>query len=155
PAPKLLAQTSPRALPDGTGRVQDRTEANTTERGRARAHYDVVRKFSRNAWRGSVAPHQLVEAGGLVHPPRKPIARRETQGKNMANRIRTTHVGSLPRPAKVIELNHQRVVGEKFDEAGFERELKTAVVDLVAQQKKAGIDLVNDGEFGHTMGWDY
>ena len=24
-----------------------------------------------------------------------------------------------------------------------------------AAQKEAGIDLVNDGEFGHTMGWDY
>jgi 5-methyltetrahydropteroyltriglutamate--homocysteine methyltransferase len=73
----------------------------------------------------------------------------------MADRIKTTHVGSLPRPAKVIELNHQRVAGEKIDEAAFERELKGAVVDAVQQQKKAGIDLVNDGEFGHTMGWDY
>ena len=73
----------------------------------------------------------------------------------MANRILTTHVGSLPRPAKVIELNHKRVAGEKVDEAAFDRELKTAVVDAVHRQKKAGIDLVNDGEFGHTMGWDY
>ena len=73
----------------------------------------------------------------------------------MADRILTTHVGSLPRPAKVIELNHQRVVGEQVEDAAFDRELKSAVVDLVAEQKRAGIDLVNDGEFGHTMGWDY
>ncbi len=73
----------------------------------------------------------------------------------MADRIQTTHVGSLPRPAKVIELNHKRADGEKVDEADFDRELKGAVVDAVARQKEAGIDLVNDGEFGHTMGWDY
>jgi len=73
----------------------------------------------------------------------------------MANRILTTHVGSLPRPAKIIELNHRRATGEKIDEAAFDRELKNAVVETVRKQKEAGIDLVNDGEFGHTMGWDY
>ena len=65
----------------------------------------------------------------------------------MPDRILTTHAGSLPRPAKVIELNHQRIDGEKVDEAAYQRELKDAVVDLV-RQKQAGIDLVNDGEFG-------
>ena len=73
----------------------------------------------------------------------------------MANRILTTHVGSLPRPEKLIELNHQRIVGEKVDEAAFEEELTSAVDDVVRRQKEAGIDLVNDGEFGHTMGFDY
>ena len=37
----------------------------------------------------------------------------------MANRILTTHVGSLPRPAKMIELNHKRADGEKVDEAAL------------------------------------
>jgi 5-methyltetrahydropteroyltriglutamate--homocysteine methyltransferase len=73
----------------------------------------------------------------------------------MANRILTTHVGSLPRPPKLIEFTHQRTVGEKFDEAAFEKELGGAVVDVVRRQKAAGIDLVNDGELGHTMGWAY
>jgi len=73
----------------------------------------------------------------------------------MANRILTTHVGSLPRPEKLIAFTHQRTVGEKFDEAAFERELKDAVVDVVRRQKAAGVDLVNDGELGHTMGWAY
>lgn len=53
------------------------------------------------------------------------------QEVSMASRIKTTHVGSLPRPAKVIELNHKRTNGEKIDEAAFDRELKTAVIDLV------------------------
>src|SRR5262245_50197404 len=88
------------------------------------------------------------------------IARRtgtnaNTKGEDMANRIKTTHAGSLPRPANIIEANRHRIDGEKVDEATFERELKGAVAELVARQKKAGVDFVNDGEFGHTMGWDY
>jgi 5-methyltetrahydropteroyltriglutamate--homocysteine methyltransferase len=73
----------------------------------------------------------------------------------MANRILTTHVGSLPRPKKLIELNHEQVTTEKIDKAAFDKELKSAVTDTVRRQKDVGIDLVNDGEFGHTMGWDY
>ncbi len=73
----------------------------------------------------------------------------------MADRILTTHVGSLPRPANMIELNRKRVDGEKIDDATYDRELKNAVVDVVKRQKDVGVDLVNDGEFGHTMGWHY
>ena len=72
----------------------------------------------------------------------------------MAERIKTTHVGSLPRPTKVIELNHERCQRD-VDEVEFDKELKDAVGDTVRRQKDVGIDLVNDGEFGHTMGWDY
>jgi len=72
----------------------------------------------------------------------------------MANRILTTHVGSLPRPAKLIEAAHTRTV-ENTDETAFEKELKGAVIDVVRRQKEAGIDLINDGELGHTMGWAY
>ena len=37
----------------------------------------------------------------------------------MANRILTTHVGSLPRPAKLLELSEKKTLGEKFDEAAL------------------------------------
>jgi 5-methyltetrahydropteroyltriglutamate--homocysteine methyltransferase len=46
-------------------------------------------------------------------------------------------------------------VGDPIDEAAYEQELRAAVVDLVRRQKEAGIDLVNDGEYGHTMGYAY
>jgi len=74
---------------------------------------------------------------------------------NSTDRILTTHVGSLPRPQRLIELNHRRLMEETVDEAVFARELKDAVADLVRHQQEAGIDLVNDGEFGHTMGYNY
>jgi 5-methyltetrahydropteroyltriglutamate--homocysteine methyltransferase len=73
----------------------------------------------------------------------------------MANRILTTHVGSLPRPAKFLEVSQKRTLGEKFDEAAYEKELKSGVAEVVLKQKEAGVDLINDGELAHTMGWSY
>ena len=73
----------------------------------------------------------------------------------MANRILTSHVGSLPRPAKFIEVSQKRTLGEKFDEAAYEAGLKDAVAEVVQKQKEAGVDLINDGELAHTMGWAY
>ncbi|MBV9238215.1 MAG: cobalamin-independent methionine synthase II family protein [Xanthobacteraceae bacterium] len=73
----------------------------------------------------------------------------------MANRILTTHVGSLPRPAKFLEVSQKRTLGEKFDEAAYETGLKEAVAEVVRKQKEAGVDLINDGKLAHTMGWAY
>ena len=73
----------------------------------------------------------------------------------MANRILTTHVGSLPRPQKLLDASQKRTLGQKFDEAEFEKTLKDAVIDVVRLQKEVGVDLINDGELGHTMGWAY
>ena len=70
----------------------------------------------------------------------------------MANRILTTHAGSLPRTQKLLELSQKKTLGEKFDEAALEQELKNATIDVVRQQKEAGVDLINDGELGHTVG---
>jgi 5-methyltetrahydropteroyltriglutamate--homocysteine methyltransferase len=73
----------------------------------------------------------------------------------MSNRILTTHVGSLPRPAKFIEVAQKRTLGEKFDEAAYDTELKSAVTEVVQKQREVGVDLINDGELAHTMGWAY
>jgi 5-methyltetrahydropteroyltriglutamate--homocysteine methyltransferase len=72
----------------------------------------------------------------------------------MTNRILTTHVGSLPRPETLLAAAHDRTVAGK-DEAVFEKELEGAVADVVRRQKELGVDLINDGELGHTMGWAY
>jgi 5-methyltetrahydropteroyltriglutamate--homocysteine methyltransferase len=73
----------------------------------------------------------------------------------MPNRILTSHAGSLPRPEKLISLNERRASGELADEEGFQRELSAAVTDVVARQREIGVDLVNDGEYGHSMGQRY
>jgi len=73
----------------------------------------------------------------------------------MPDRILTTHAGSLPRPEDLIALNEQRSEGNLPDEAEYQRKLRAAVADVVRRQRDTGIDLVNDGEYGHSMGQRY
>ena len=64
----------------------------------------------------------------------------------MQNRILTTHVGSLPRGKDVTDLVFGRERGEAVDEATFDRVIGAAVIDIVAKQAAAGIDVMSDGE---------
>jgi 5-methyltetrahydropteroyltriglutamate--homocysteine methyltransferase len=63
------------------------------------------------------------------------------------NRIQTTHIGSLPRPHQLLDALKVKYSGEPYDEAAFQRTLRTAVTDVVRKQKDGGIDIVTDGEF--------
>ncbi len=62
------------------------------------------------------------------------------------NRILTTHAGSLPRPARLVELYAARVEGKPIDEDELVREGEAATRWVVEQQRKAGIDIPSDGE---------
>src|SRR5215471_1370659 len=73
----------------------------------------------------------------------------------MPDRILTSHAGSLPRPEDLIALNQRRAAGELPDEAEYLDKLRAAVADVVARQVQLGVDLVNDGEYGHSMGQRY
>jgi hypothetical protein len=66
--------------------------------------------------------------------------------KRSGTRILTTHVGSLPRPKDLIELYEQDA-----PDGALQPRLKAAVADIVKQQVAAGVDVVNDGEFGKAM----
>jgi len=68
------------------------------------------------------------------------------------DRILTSHAGSLPRPEDLIELNRRRLDGESYDEEEYAEALRQATIDVVRRQAEIGIDLPNDGEYGHTMG---
>jgi len=72
-----------------------------------------------------------------------------------SERILTTHVGSLPRPPALIAANARRAGGEPGEEDAYREQLASAVAEVVARQKETGIDLVNDGEFGHAMASAY
>ncbi|KAA9394336.1 cobalamin-independent methionine synthase II family protein [Kocuria coralli] len=65
------------------------------------------------------------------------------------NHILTTHAGSLPRTRDLIDAARARVAGEDYD-----RLLSDAVDGVVARQHGTGIDVVNDGEYGHAMAED-
>ena len=70
----------------------------------------------------------------------------------MGSTIKTSHAGSLPRPDDLLELNRRRAAGEGVDEAAYAQELQDATIDVVRRQREVGIDLPNDGEYGHAMG---
>ena len=61
-------------------------------------------------------------------------------------RILTTHTGSLPRPPDLTELVFARQEGKEVDFATFRAVADRAVGDVVRRQRKAGIDIVSDGE---------
>lgn len=65
----------------------------------------------------------------------------------MQDRILTTHVGSLPRPASLLAIMHDQAEGRPYDPAALEAELARAVNEVVRHQVDLGIDLVSDGEF--------
>ena len=66
--------------------------------------------------------------------------------KHSADRILTTHVGSLPRPADLHAMRVARREGQKFDDAAFDARVRRAVSDIVRKQAELGIDIVDDGE---------
>jgi 5-methyltetrahydropteroyltriglutamate--homocysteine methyltransferase len=63
-----------------------------------------------------------------------------------AKRILTTHAGSLPRPAGLVELYARRAGGEAIDEARLAAEGEAATAHVVELQRAAGVDIPSDGE---------
>jgi 5-methyltetrahydropteroyltriglutamate--homocysteine methyltransferase len=61
--------------------------------------------------------------------------------KRSTERILTTHAGSLPRPADVLEMLRADEQGEPF-----ERGVREAVAAIVREQIEHGLDVVDDGE---------
>ena len=65
---------------------------------------------------------------------------------NSADRFLTTHVGSLPRPDDLIQMMYAKEEGKPVDKDALEARIKSSVGEVVDRQRKAGIDIVNDGE---------
>ena len=70
--------------------------------------------------------------------------------KRSTDRILTTHTGSLPRTAKVVEL----LLADRNDPGARKAELDAAVREAIAhvvhKQIECGIDIISDGEQGRT-----
>ncbi len=63
------------------------------------------------------------------------------------DRIRTTHIGSLPRPHALLDTMKAKYAGQPYDQRAYNQALKKAVNDVVHRQIECGIDIVTDGEF--------
>ena len=70
--------------------------------------------------------------------------------KRSTDRILTTHTGSLPRTARVVEL----LLADEQKSGTRKAELQAAVRDAIAgvvhKQVECGLDIINDGEQGRT-----
>jgi 5-methyltetrahydropteroyltriglutamate--homocysteine methyltransferase len=64
-----------------------------------------------------------------------------------ADRIQTTHIGSLPRPHALLDMLKAKYSGQPYDQAAYAALLADAVKDTVRKQAECGIDIVTDGEF--------
>jgi 5-methyltetrahydropteroyltriglutamate--homocysteine methyltransferase len=73
--------------------------------------------------------------------------------KRSETRILTTHVGSLIRPQALQEFLRAKQSGKPYDEKAYAACLTSSVAEVVAEQAKAGIDVVSDGEFGKAISW--
>ncbi len=70
--------------------------------------------------------------------------------RTSTDRILTTHVGSLPRPAKVTGFLVKKEYGETYDHDAYDRCMEHAVNRVVGEQLEIGMDIVNDGEMSKT-----
>ena len=82
--------------------------------------------------------------------------------ENDLSRIRTDQVGSLLRPQSLIDAFSKFGKGE-IDESALEAAQDQAIRELVAQQERAGLEVITDGEyrrlnwqvsFSRVEGWD-
>lgn len=70
---------------------------------------------------------------------------KDVSSGNGGGRILTTHVGSLPRPAKLLDLIKAHAAGADND-AALEGCFRESVIATVRDQAGDGIDIVTDGE---------
>ena len=73
-------------------------------------------------------------------------------------RILTSHAGSLPRPDDLVDTSRARAADgglPPLEEEAYRRQLAGAVAGVVRRQRETGIDLINDGEYGHLTGQRY
>jgi len=62
------------------------------------------------------------------------------------NRILTTHVGSLPRPERVVTQLFAQDSGLNYQETEFDQIMAAEVADVVGRQAASHVDVVSDGE---------
>ena len=62
------------------------------------------------------------------------------------DRFLTTHTGSLPRPDDLVQMMYAKEEGKTVDSAALAKRTRAAVQEVVDRQRKAGVDIVTDGE---------
>lgn len=72
-----------------------------------------------------------------------------------AQRLLTTHAGSLPRPKTLVAMLAAQSGGEEVNAANLAKEIEAATAHVIARQVEAGVDILNDGEVGRESFFTY
>lgn len=75
--------------------------------------------------------------------------------QHSADRILTTHVGSLMRPDNILAYSNLIAGGQPVDTQAYESTLRQEVKGVVRDQVEHGVDIVSDGEFGKASWTGY
>jgi 5-methyltetrahydropteroyltriglutamate--homocysteine methyltransferase len=67
--------------------------------------------------------------------------------KRSAERILTTHTGSLPRPDDLTRTMFAKEEGVPVDSGALAARIRSAVAEVVRKQVEVGVDVINDGEY--------
>lgn len=70
--------------------------------------------------------------------------------KYNSERILATHVGSLPRPRRLVEILETKETGGDIDLDNLQQQITAAITNIEKLQRNSGIDIVNDGENSKT-----
>ena len=68
--------------------------------------------------------------------------------KRSSERILTTHAGSLPRPADLLQMIQAKQSGQPYDQQAYAARVQSAVAEIVKKQVELGLDIIDDGEMG-------
>jgi 5-methyltetrahydropteroyltriglutamate--homocysteine methyltransferase len=74
--------------------------------------------------------------------------------KRSEDRILTTHVGSIVRPQALLDHAAAARQDPRLEDQ-YQNELRESVANVVTMQANAGLDIVNDGEFGKSSWSNY
>jgi 5-methyltetrahydropteroyltriglutamate--homocysteine methyltransferase len=66
--------------------------------------------------------------------------------RTSTERILTTHTGSLPRPADLVDSLNAKELGQSYSPEVLGERVSRAITEIVQHQAQVGLDVVNDGE---------
>ena len=66
--------------------------------------------------------------------------------RTSTERILTTHTGSLPRPADLVDALNAKELGQPYSPEALNQRVARAIKEVVQRQAQAGLDVINDGE---------
>ena len=66
--------------------------------------------------------------------------------RTSTEQILTTHTGSLPRPADLVDILNAKELGQSYSPGVLDQRVARAITEIVQRQAQVGLDVANDGE---------